>query len=86
MNTTFRPALRTNAQVLKAYFKRLHGPMALRRLDDFITGLANEASLASMGDANFCVNALARFEAVNHTDQDQTASVIVEEADLALGR
>ena len=80
----FRPALKTNARVLKAYFNRLHGPMATRKLDDYITQLANEASLASMGDANFCANALRRFEAINRIDADQTAGMIVEEADLVL--
>jgi hypothetical protein len=80
----FRPALKTNARVLKAYFTRLHGPMATRKLDDYITHLANEASLASMGDANFCANALRRFEAINHIDADQTAGMIVQEADLFL--
>jgi hypothetical protein len=78
----FRPALRTNARVLKAYFTRLHGPMATRKLDDYITQLANEASLASMGDARFCANALRRFDAINHIDSDQTAGMIVQEADL----
>jgi hypothetical protein len=80
----FRPALKTNARVLKAYFTRLHGPMATRKLDDYITHLANEASLASMGDTNFCANALRRFEAINHIDADQTAGMIVQEADLFL--
>lgn len=73
----FRPTLGDNARVLKAFFKRLHGPMAQKKLDDFITGLANEASLASMGDMKFCVNALIRFETINRTDQDQTASAIL---------
>ena len=80
----FRPALSENARVLKAYFKRHHGSAATRRLDAFITGLANDASLASMGDRNFCVNALARFEAINRTDEDQTAGRIVEEAELLI--
>lgn len=82
--TRFRPALADNARVLKAHFKRLHGPMATRRLDAFITGLANDASLASMGDVRFCTNSLARIEAINYTDQGQTAGRIVEEAELVL--
>ncbi len=82
--TRFRPALSDNARVLKTYFKRQHGPMATRRLDAFITGLANDASLASMGDANFCTNALARIEAINYTDQGQTAGRIIEEAELVI--
>lgn len=82
--TRFRPALSDNARVLKTYFKRQQGPMATRRLDAFITGLANDASLASMGDANFCTNALARIEAINYTDQGQTAGRIIEEAELVI--
>lgn len=80
----FRPALKINARVLQAYFTRLHGPMATRKLDDYITQLANEASLASMADARYCTNALRRFEAINHIDADQTAGMIVQEADLFL--
>lgn len=82
--TRFRSMLGHNARLLKTYFRRLHGPMASRKLDTFITRLANEASLASMSDADFCLNALARFEVVNHTDRNQTAGMIVEEADLVL--
>lgn len=84
--TRFQSMLGHNARLLKTYFQRLHGPMATRKLDTFITGLANAASLASMSDADFCINALARFEVVNYTDQNQTAGMIVEEADLALDR
>ncbi len=80
----FRPALRDNARVLKAYFRRLYGSAGQHKLDDFITRLANEASLASMGQPHFCTNALARFEAINHADQDQTAGMIVEDAELVL--
>ena len=40
----FRPALRDNARVLKAYFRRLYGSAGQHKLDDFITRLANEAS------------------------------------------
>lgn len=82
----FRPALQQNARVLKSYFKRTHGAKGTRRLDDFMTALANEASLTSMGDRNFCNNALAQFDAINQTDRDQTASMIVEEAEMALGQ
>lgn len=84
--TRFRPMLAENARVLKSHFRRLHGPMAQKRLDSFITGMANEASLASMGDANFCVNALDRFEAINDAGHNQTAAVILEEAELAVER
>ena len=82
--TRFSSMLGHNGRLLNTYFKRLHGPMARRKLDTFITGLANEASLASMSDADFCVNALARFEVVNFIDQNQTASMIVQEAELVL--
>ncbi len=84
--TRFRPMLAENARILKGHFRQLHGPMSRKRLDSFITGLANEASLASMGDANFCVNALNRFEAVNDAGHNQTAAVILEEAELAVER
>jgi len=84
--TRFRPMLSINARVLKSHFRQMHGPMAQKRLDAFITGLANEASLSSMGDAHFCVTALARFEAINQTPHNQTAAIILEEADLAIER
>lgn len=80
----FRPALAENGRVLKTYFKRLHGARATRNLDDFITALANEASLSSMGDRNFCRNALVRFEVVNRNDRNESAGAIVEEAELVI--
>jgi hypothetical protein len=84
--THFRPMLADNARVLKSHFRRLHGPMAQKRLDSLITGLANEASLDSMGNPRFCINALERFEAVNNAGHNQTAAVILEEAELAVER
>ncbi|MFM2130154.1 MAG: hypothetical protein RL477_1700 [Pseudomonadota bacterium] len=80
----FRAALGDNARVLKAYFKRAYGAGGPRKLDDFMTSLANDASLASMGDPRFCRNSLTRFEAVNRSDRNQTAGMIVEEAELVV--
>lgn len=82
----FRPALGENARVLKAHFRSIHGAVATRRMDDFMTRLANEASLSSMADRNFCDNSLARFEAISRVDENQTAGMIVEEAELVISR
>ena len=74
--TRYRTDLRQNAKILKALFRREHGAAAQRMLDNYITGLANQASLESMGDDNFCAKALARFEALGYDDdEDQTAEV-----------
>lgn len=78
----FRPALSENARVLKAFFGRTHGAKAQGKLDDFITRLANDASLASMGDARFCVNALIRFRDINRVVEGQTASAILDRVSL----
>lgn len=71
----YRADLRKNAKILKALFRREHGARGQRMLDNFITGLANQASLDSMEDANFCAKALARFEALDHDTEGQTATV-----------
>lgn len=69
----FRAELRANARILKALFHREHGAQAQRRLDAFMTGLANKASLDSMGDTHFCAKADARLEALTTDSKGQTA-------------
>ncbi len=64
--TRFRADLRDSGKVLRSYFQRHHGNAAQRRFDEFMTALANDASLASMGDLHFCSKSLAKLEAIVH--------------------
>lgn len=52
--TKFGPALKLHGSALKAYFSRQYGSQGVSKLDSFATKLANEASLRSMQQANFC--------------------------------
>src|SRR3546814_4422954 len=61
----FKGELGDRGKALKAFFNRAHGKDATRRLNAFVTELANEASqrtIAYQGD--FCGDAVQRFEAV----------------------
>src|SRR3546814_21001199 len=61
----FKGELGDRGKALKAFFNRAHGKDATRRLNAFVTELANEASqrtIAYQGD--FCGDAVQRFAAV----------------------
>ena len=60
----YRPALRRNGRALRAIFKRSYGSAGKRQLDDYITRLANEASVRSMQRGEFCVLAGNKLNAV----------------------
>jgi hypothetical protein len=54
----FRPALQSEGQVFKAYFRRLHGGGAEPAMNRFVTQLANFASQRSIADRpGFCAAA-----------------------------
>ena len=56
--TRYRPALAGHGRTLKDYFHRAYGPESGRRLDRYVTGLANRASLLSTLDRpTFCARA-----------------------------
>lgn len=83
----FRPALKHNGKVLKSYFHRRYGRRGgQRQLDAYITRVANEASLDSMGNPNFCTQSLTRFEAINNSAQTENVGRIVETANASMGR
>jgi hypothetical protein len=69
----FRPALRSNGRTLKAIFKRTYGHRGTRRLDAYVTKLANEASVRSMENAAFCETAGRKFDAVLRARSTETA-------------
>lgn len=61
----FRGELRVQGKALRGFFTRMHGGASERRLNRFVTRMANEASHrgATYG-ATFCADAAARFNAV----------------------
>jgi hypothetical protein len=56
----YRGELRRNANVLKRIFARAYGRNARQRLDSFVTGLANEASMMGSGREDFCEDSARR--------------------------
>lgn len=56
--TRYRPALAGHGRKMKNYFRRAYGPESGRRLDRYVTGLANRASMLSTLDRPaFCAQA-----------------------------
>lgn len=63
--TRFQPVLAVHGKALKAYFKRVHGGGSTAVLDDFVTRLANEASLRGMRNLRtFCEESKNLFQSV----------------------
>ncbi len=61
----FRGELRVQGKALRGFFTRVHGTASERRLNRFVTRMANEAShRGATHGATFCADAAARFEAV----------------------
>jgi hypothetical protein len=58
----FQSALARNGRALDSLFRRLYGAAAERHLNRFITELANDASIDSIGNReHFCADAQATF-------------------------
>ena len=69
----FESKLIDRGQDLKRLFRRLHGPKSEAQLNGFVTRLANEASMRSVGTRQFCKQADGLFAAVGamtHVDFD----------------
>jgi hypothetical protein len=56
-------------RVLKAYFQGRYGDDYARKLDAFITALANDASRRSMNSATFCDESVQLFQEVMAVDR-----------------
>jgi hypothetical protein len=52
--TKFNKPLSENAKTLKSFFARAYGKDQSREFDTYITSLANDASLKSMQDPEYC--------------------------------
>jgi hypothetical protein len=67
--TRFQPSLAVQGKALKSYFKRVYGGGSTAELDQFVTRLANEASLRVMRNlGGFCTESKALFTAVMGAD------------------
>jgi len=63
---THRPSLQKYGKAIRIEFRRRYGKEGSKRLNRFITRLANEASARSNADrAAFCADATAKFETAN---------------------
>lgn len=61
----FGGSLHSNAEVLRAHFRRNHGRDHARRFDAYITALANEASVRSFDDPAYCGTAAGLFDTLS---------------------
>ena len=65
---SFKGVLGDRGRSLRALFTRVHGASGKRRLNGFVTKLANEASQGSLAvRGGYCANASALFEEVLNT-------------------
>jgi hypothetical protein len=76
----YRPAFQRNGRTLRAIFKRNYGNGSKRRLDDYVTRLANEASVRSMERSEFCEVAGRKLDAVLTAGGGATASGLLQRA------
>ena len=76
----YRPALRRNGRTLRVIFKRNYGASGKRRLDDYVTKLANEASVRSLQRSEFCEVAGRKLDAVLTAGGTATASGLLQRA------
>lgn len=58
----FGDELATRGRSLRGIFKRLHGEKAEQRLNRFVTRLANEASMRSLRQPDYCDGAVTLFD------------------------
>jgi len=76
----YRPALQRNGRTLRAIFKRNYGASGKRRLDDYVTRLANEASVRSMQRNDFCAAAGRKLDAVLTASASASARGLLQRA------
>jgi hypothetical protein len=76
----YRPALKRNGRALRAIFKRNYGSAGKRRLDDYVTRLANEASMRSMRRGDFCTLAGNKLDAVLTASRSATQQGLLQRA------
>lgn len=86
---TFEKELVRHGKVLRKMFRRNHGASAQRRLDKYITQLANDASARSNYDrASYCRTAGVLFRNVLATSQtggfDQLTEKLIQEASVPI--
>lgn len=64
----------TNGRVLQSYFQTRYGEGYRKKLDAFITALANDASRRSMNSATFCDESVQLFQEVMAVDRNSLES------------
>lgn len=69
-----------NAEVLRGYFKRSYGGGHARKMDAYVTSLANDAVMRTIGETSFCENTAQVFDkvlAVESKDLEHFATTAV---------
>lgn len=79
----FRPTLKANANILKRVFTRAYGKRAKRKLDDFMTALANEASMQSITRGRYCQTAGQRLATLLRANPNVPAAGLLQLAERA---
>jgi len=60
----------SHGKVLQSYFQSRYGEQSRKKLDAFITALANDASRRSMNSATFCDESVQLFQEVMNIDRN----------------
>lgn len=60
--------LLSNTEILKRYYRRLHGQSGLHYFDKYVSAIANQASLRSMNQADFCTAIADVYKTALRTD------------------
>jgi hypothetical protein len=60
----------THGRVLQSYFHNRYGEESRKKLDAFVTALANDASRRSMNSVTFCDESVALFQEVMSIDKN----------------
>lgn len=60
----FGKEIGANADVLRGYFSRAYGSGHARKMDSFVTSLANDAVMRTLGETGFCDNMTPVFDKV----------------------
>ncbi|HSR54999.1 MAG TPA: hypothetical protein VLN73_02075 [Alphaproteobacteria bacterium] len=76
----YRPALKRNARILKTIFNRNYGSSGKRRLNSYVTQIANDVSVVSMERPEFCAVAGRKFNAVLGASSRATAGGLLQRA------
>lgn len=77
-----RSLMAENAQVLKAYFKRVYAPRDAGRMDNLMTRLANDASQRAHDQKDYCGTSYTRLRDALALDQHALVNYVADRSSL----